>query len=65
MSTALCIPKRSPAQVLSEPDALAEKAYFRSPDMSGMCHFEKYEIRNNKYVKKKITFTLTYTHAHT
>ena len=64
MSTALCIPRRSPIQVLSEPDALAEKAYFRSPDMSGMCHFEKYEI-NNKYVKKKITFTLTYTHAHT
>ena len=61
MSTALCIP----IQVLSEPDALAEKAYFRSPDMSGMCHFEKYEIRNNKCVKKKITFTLTYTHAHT
>ena len=48
MSTALCIPRRSPIQVLSEPDALAEKAYFRSPDMSGMCHFEKYEIRNKK-----------------
>ena len=65
MSTALCIPRRSPIQVLLEPDAFTEKAFFRSPHMSGMCHFEKYEIRNNRYVKNKITFTLTYTHAHT